>query len=543
MLLAVLLLIMPVKAQESLSLEPGEQIEAELTGEQLTVTYHFEAESGQIIHLVAYGQYVHTGTMLNPQGVQLDFHDASTMEEPSIYFHRTLLETGPYTFTLTASQPTTYFLQLTLINAATAEIKQLAEPLPPNQPLEHTITDKNYLKRHYVIEAQPGQIISVVVRGKNSHHLRMLFVDQMGNEIASGDTRSLPFTVTDDQTPLYVTVEILPTSAGLPVTYEILWEVRETPLLKYDEWRTDQLDRTIRQLDYQIEGQAGDTLHAMVSTEAFDAVLDLYTGDGTLLFSADDSENDVDPYLSFTLPESGMYRLVLRSFNPDGEGTFILRVAKTPDFPMRWDVRLDRENATERLSFPGDNGDRVMLTIDDPENAGIVTVKQNNSIISTNDPDIYYPIFEGMPLRHTGHYNLDIRLKDEVKSGTIGLKLSLLETNLLTPVPIFVRLTPEKPKRTFNFYGYPQTEAQFVLTQSSYYTDRTPTQIFRVTMTQNSEIFLRYETAELFNVWTEKTELSYLMPSEGMVTVTVELLGDQPVIFELMDKAERQLKK
>ncbi len=74
-------------------------------------------------------------------------------------------------------------------------------------------------------------------------------------------------------------------------------------------------------------GEAGDVVTISMTSEDFDAALDLYGPDLLRIGSDDDSGGDLNSLLTVTLPTSGVYTLVARAFSSDGAGNYTLSIS------------------------------------------------------------------------------------------------------------------------------------------------------------------------------------------------------------------------
>ncbi|MEM7738029.1 MAG: hypothetical protein AAF267_19810, partial [Deinococcota bacterium] len=113
------------------------------------------------------------------------------------------------------------------------------------------------------------------------------------------------------------------------------------PLLEANTTYTSELDDTDGQnfkdgsrLELlQIFGFAGDIIELEVISE-FDSYLSIYDADGSLLMFNDDA-NDVDAFLSLTLPETSRYRVIVSGYSEFDVGAYDLIYTKLDASTLR----------------------------------------------------------------------------------------------------------------------------------------------------------------------------------------------------------------
>lgn len=88
---------------------------------------------------------------------------------------------------------------------------------------------------------------------------------------------------------------------------------------------------------YTFQGRAGQRIVAVMSSDDFDAYLDLYAGQGDdryLLDSDDDGAGEgTDSRLAYTLTDDGEYTLEARAFSEGGEGAYTLSLTESAPDP------------------------------------------------------------------------------------------------------------------------------------------------------------------------------------------------------------------
>jgi hypothetical protein len=115
--------------------------------------------------------------------------------------------------------------------------------------------------------------------------------------------------------------EALPLHAGVPATGALTSE----DLLLSDDTRYDL---------YRFEGEAGDRIHIVMTSAAFDTYLYLYDSQRQVVDRDDDSGGGTDAVLELELPETGAYYVLANAFDPDEGGAYRLELWR--GVPIAW---------------------------------------------------------------------------------------------------------------------------------------------------------------------------------------------------------------
>jgi hypothetical protein len=75
-------------------------------------------------------------------------------------------------------------------------------------------------------------------------------------------------------------------------------------------------------------GQAGDTVYIRLASRDFDTVVELHDPSLTLLATNDDSSGSTNSYLSYTLPVTGEYGIVVHGYSSGASGQYSLSLSK-----------------------------------------------------------------------------------------------------------------------------------------------------------------------------------------------------------------------
>ncbi|AFZ35042.1 peptidase domain protein [Stanieria cyanosphaera PCC 7437] len=80
---------------------------------------------------------------------------------------------------------------------------------------------------------------------------------------------------------------------------------------------------------YPLEGQAGDSFIISVESEEFDTFLAIMDAEGNILEQNDDvSDRNSNSRLKVTLPEAGVYNIIVNAYDKGGQGKYVLTVRR-----------------------------------------------------------------------------------------------------------------------------------------------------------------------------------------------------------------------
>ena len=80
---------------------------------------------------------------------------------------------------------------------------------------------------------------------------------------------------------------------------------------------------------YPLEGQAGETFNIYLESDEFDAFVALIDAEGNIIDQNDDiSQEDSNSRLRVTLPEDGIYNVIVNTYDEGGTGTYVLTVSR-----------------------------------------------------------------------------------------------------------------------------------------------------------------------------------------------------------------------
>lgn len=425
--------------------------------------------------------------------------------------------------------------------------------LIPGEEVSGALT-ADALSASFAFDAQAGDIYHMVVEPLNANHssysLTLLTPD--GTELL----RASPSFNPDLQTSAYqidadgqyrVTLE-----AAAPMDYLLRLVRRETPLLTYIEGTREHLSTHVDRLVYTFEGSAGDIVDLRAGSGDFDPVLSLYAPEGTLIATDDDSGGQLSALIrEQTLPDSGLYRMVVHSYRPGGAGHLSVSVHEAPDqqvsprlaYGETIDVNLTPEDRQAFWMFEGDDGDIVSITLDDPDHIARVHVETPGGwrTIASTDEYRHHTVasIERFILPESGLHEIFIESLDHTTRGSVHLRLERIgQRSLDAPDPqgrqvdqISVFMSDKSPNIDFVFDGDPQAGTSLHITQTS--GSNLSLAGFRLTMTQGDTVIAAFTFDEVVAGQSLDITLHFDTPYSASIQMRLELLGEGPVWFVL----------
>lgn len=249
----------------------------------------------------------------------------------------TLPETGTYQVLVTGfSAEGRGLYDLTV---QTAQVGQSLQPLTRDRldPDERLVTHTLFRQGdRYTVQGQAGERWEVRMNSEEFDTYLVLQNDQ-GELIAENDDGDDRNSILSTVLPQSGTYTILATAYGDGATgnYTLTAEqvdLQEKPLLnttgQLDSQSETIMSRYFRQGEaYTFSGQAGQSVLITLDSNDFDTYLILQNDRGETLAEDDDSgEEGSNSALRFTLPETGVYRVLVTPFNEGYSGSYHLTV-------------------------------------------------------------------------------------------------------------------------------------------------------------------------------------------------------------------------
>ncbi|MCP4361019.1 MAG: TIR domain-containing protein, partial [Chloroflexi bacterium] len=222
---------------------------------------------------------------------------------------------------------------------------------------------------------------------------------------------------------------------------------------------------------WQFEGEEGATLYILMKADNsdLDSFLDLYSIDGTLLYSDDQGGGANDALVVYTLDETAKYTLVARGFDTKTNGAYILEISTEPisiyDNFSRGELSLGNsvedsvslDDPIHNWTFTGEADQTIAIymgTTDGNLDSYLTVLGPDGSFIAEDDNNgggLDSLIF--MTLPDSGQYLIEARAWDpETNEGSYVLEVTedvgnFIEGNILG------ELTPGVPVSSFRAVG------------------------------------------------------------------------------------------
>lgn len=200
---------------------------------------------------------------------------------------------------------------------------------------------------------------------------------------------------------------------------------------------------------YQLSLAADQTVSIALNSDDFDAYLEVQDKAGAQLSYDDDSGGDYNSALIFTAPSAGVYNIVVRAYDGNATGAYVLSVDETAVVALAYGVpaAVEVDNDIHIFSFQGTEGDLVNIYTDNPDADVRLTLNDasGNQIASDDDGGPGYAAFiRAAELPATGTYTIQMEpVFDAI--GTINLTVEQTQLTVLGPEPYVVALGGDNP--------------------------------------------------------------------------------------------------
>jgi hypothetical protein len=240
---------------------------------------------------------------------------------------------------------------------------------------------------NWTFDAVAGDFIDITVRANDELDTRLDLYDADGNTVVSNDD-------TDELNPALkgypilqsgaYTIAISPVGQIREGTYEL--ELREVEgeggVLGLDSTAEGEYDDSFHV--WRFEGEAGREISVQVEATGdsiFDPYVELYSPNGILLASDDDSGEGTDAFIrQVTLPETGTYYILISALSGSGDFTLTLAPAKPPISmgTVRYDQTVTgtlTDNDEHAWTLAMQSGDVLNIAVNRATNAPNLDVK------------------------------------------------------------------------------------------------------------------------------------------------------------------------
>lgn len=323
-LLAVTIALAAPRAQGG-SLDYGDSVSGRLDGTQDEWT--FSGSTGDTITISMESRDFDTLLeLIGPDGTRVARNDDGGSGLNSLIEEFTLPIGGTYTiiargFELNAVG--NYTVTLTLASSTPIA------PIAFGETLSGTLDGNSNL---WTFNANAGDIVTIAMNSSDfDTYLELLGPD--GEQVATNDDggpglNSLLENVALPSTGMYTIVARgLSNTASGDYTLSLQVGVFETNPIRYGETVTGSLN--LSQERWVFNGTAGESVTIAMTSDDFDTYLELLGPDGTQVTFNDDGGQGLNSLIeNFTLPATGEYTIIARSFGNRGEGSYTLSLAQ-----------------------------------------------------------------------------------------------------------------------------------------------------------------------------------------------------------------------
>lgn len=408
--------------------------------------------------------------------------------------------------------------------------------------LQFTFTDD--LTAEHTFEGRAGQIIAISQEPVDVGLASLVLIAPNGAEVERDTPGDSPLLHLGRlQLPADGTY-ILIVTAFEPGTYNLMVVTRETPVLNYHPFAGTQeyLSETIYSLDYTFEGEAGDSILLVASSEFFDPMMTLYAPNGARITTDDDSGGDLRAHIETTLTQTGLHRFTVNSYIPDGKGQLMVNLALVDSSFIHVgetrEITFDAETREMVLNFNANDGDVLGVNVFDVYGIAELQVRQNPNdqypllaTSQTTDTNARFPLgrfvipYDSPPYES---YRLIVRAVDDNVAGTVRVTLSRLDQDTLEDGNTRVFVGIKDPTANLHFDVNGDSTVRFGVKQTRLNPHFTSVP-YRVTITQNGETLATYTLADVDQFFDAELNGAFLA-QKGRVDVQVELLDPAALI-------------
>jgi hypothetical protein len=385
--------ITPTAVPSGSDIAIGDTVSGNLSGNDLTASYTFEGEAGQIVTITAtaedFDAYLR---LLDPDGDELTTDDDSAGSlNARISFYQ-LPSNGTYTIVVESFDSAGGSYNLSL---SAAEIENIEYTQTVNGILSEAESTAGYR-----FTGQEGDVITILLQSSVfDTYLSLTQADSedsyplMTDDDSGGgsDSRIGPFTL--PETGDYI-ITVSSYDASVTGAYTLTLDRAILSPIAFDE--TVEVDITAESNAnyFQFEGLTGDVISVRAdSGGSVDTSLSLTGPDNYEIISDDDSGTDFDPEISrVVLTADGTYTLALLPYAAGDSGQVSLTLTRSPirsldDGPQ--EIRLNEKVTQDVVNFTAVAGEQYQLWIQvqGGTSSPSVTITQNGETVATASAD------------------------------------------------------------------------------------------------------------------------------------------------------------
>ncbi len=465
----------------------GDTVNGALTDENISASYTFEGNAGQIVRLTLeaddFDPYL---SLTDANGIEIASDDDSAGSLNARIADFALPDSGSYTIIVDSASG--YGRGEFTLSTTTAAVEPTIEPtstpvvsepgaISIGESVSSTLTDGPNV---HTFEGNAGQVVTIELDSVDFDAYLQLN-DEDDSELASDDdgAGNLNALIENFSLPVDGTYTIVVSSfdntASGDYTLSLSEDGSENPPITptavpsgSDIAIGDSISGNLSGNDltasYTFEGETGQIVTITATSDDFDAYLRLLDPDGDELTSDDDSAGSLNARISFyQLPSNGTYTIVVESFDSvGGSYTLSLGAAEINNIEYTQTVNgvLTETESTAGYRFTGQEGDVITILLQSSEFDAYLSLTQADSedsyALMTDDDsgggsDSRIGPFT---LPETGDYIITVSSYDSTVTGAYTLTL---DRAILLPIAfdetVVVDITEETNTNYFQFEG------------------------------------------------------------------------------------------
>lgn len=474
-------------------LEIGQAARGALTREQFTAPYRFEGRAGQAVTITLTSDDFDAYLILrDPDGVEIVEDDDSAGGTDARIQDFTLPTDGVYTivagsYTNTgvgafllaleagASQPipATPTATFTPSSPEASPPPELTPPtatptaggvIEPGAVVEGRLTE-GQPGAAYTFEGAAGDVVTITLTsGDFDPFLRLR--DASGAELATDDDSggSLNAQIAFFRLPASGVYTILVESYdGRVGAYSLRLSPATIRRIEYTQTVSDRLESEGQTAGYTFRGQGGDVVTIRLTSADFDSYLTLSRADtGENLISDDDSAGQRNALIGpYTLPDTGDYLILVRSYDNTGRGAYTLQLNQAVLTSISYGERIQTDigdsNPALYYVFEASAGDRVSISVSSGGSVDTSLTLTDPMGFQVSFDDDGGPGFDpeilNQPLVADGAYTILVQTVIPDGAGRVTLTLMRDRPPSLDERPLTVTLNEKQPLVTAAFNG------------------------------------------------------------------------------------------
>ncbi len=363
-LILLLLLTLPVLAQDGESINFGDRVEGELTESATESLYTFEGEQGQLVTITLLSDQFDAFLRLrDAEGSEVASNDDGAGSLNSRIGPFPLPANGDYTIVATSLSGSATGLFTLSLETVTLDMIEYT------QTIEHELTD-DLLTVTYRFTGQAGDAVIISMDSSDfDSYLELSNSANPGVFIAADDDSGTgynsllgPFILPETSVYMITARSLSSTATG---SYVLKLDKVEVTALEFGS--SVEAELTGGPLYFSFEATSGQEVNISVdSNDRIDTTLTLRGPNGYTLATDDDSGGRLDPEIQrYFIMQDGAYMVLISPFSSVDTG--VLTISLEESVPMSLDdgpqvIRLGEKRNQERVVFEAEAGEKVRLT-------------------------------------------------------------------------------------------------------------------------------------------------------------------------------------